>query len=155
MAERLNAVCVDHQICSHKTAQRQPEVCFNHKEPVVHHHGSQHTAAELPHFVCLLWQARVICGPIRSISDPLGVLDMLKTNNQNKLLQNTKHNHHSYKVSVQSNLIFLRTHSFYFGDHFVSLINTRKRWKRRYLLYCVFLESPSSVTLKVKRLKAK
>jgi hypothetical protein len=49
---------------------RVKEVCFNHQDPVLHHHRSQHTANVLPHLVWLLRQARGCCGPIRSTPDP-------------------------------------------------------------------------------------
>ena len=47
-------------------------MCLNHQNPVLHHHGSQHTAHVSTHLVCLLRQARGWCVPIRSTPGPHG-----------------------------------------------------------------------------------
>ena len=59
---------------------------FQPPDPVLHHHGSQHTATVSPHLVCLLRQVRGCCGPIRSIKDPHGA----------HVLYSTKHTSMSY-----------------------------------------------------------
>ena len=51
---------------------RPKEVYFIHQDPVLHHHGSQHTANVSPHLVCLLRQATGCRGLNRSKPDPYG-----------------------------------------------------------------------------------
>jgi hypothetical protein len=45
-------------------------VCFNHQDPVLHNHGSQHTVNVLPHLACLLRQTRGCSRPIRGTPGP-------------------------------------------------------------------------------------
>ena len=49
---------------------RWQAVCFNHQDPVLHNHGSQHTVNVLPHLACLLRQARGCSRPIRGTPGP-------------------------------------------------------------------------------------
>ena len=57
---------------SHLGEIKSKEVCFNHQDPVLHHHGLQHTTHVSPYLVYLLRQARMCCGPLRRTPDPYG-----------------------------------------------------------------------------------